>query len=129
VAARWTAQDMPDQVGRVAVVTGANRGLGLVTARELARSGATVVLACRSLSTGERALAEIRQAAPGPGSRWSRWTSFVGPDGRGESRGYPRVVTAAGRAYDEPAGRRLWEVSETLSGVHSGFPVPIEITS
>jgi NAD(P)-dependent dehydrogenase (short-subunit alcohol dehydrogenase family) len=48
--------------------------------------------------------------------------SYVGPDGRGESRGHPRVVTAAGKAYDEDAARRLWEVSEELTGVHYEFP-------
>ena len=47
--------------------------------------------------------------------------SFVGPDGFLEQRGYPHVVTAAGRAYDEDAWRRLWEVSEELTGVHYEF--------
>jgi NAD(P)-dependent dehydrogenase (short-subunit alcohol dehydrogenase family) len=49
--------------------------------------------------------------------------SFVGPDGFGEQRGYPRVVTASGRAYDEEAWRRLWEVSEELTGVRYEWPV------
>ncbi|MGH2916741.1 MAG: oxidoreductase [Solirubrobacteraceae bacterium] len=47
--------------------------------------------------------------------------TFVGPGGRGETRGYPKVVSAAGKAYDEQAWRRLWDVSETLTGVHYEF--------
>ncbi|HST56113.1 MAG TPA: oxidoreductase [Solirubrobacteraceae bacterium] len=61
---KWIAADIPDQHGRVAVVTGANSGLGLVDARELARAGAHVVLACRNTAKGEQALAEIRAAVP-----------------------------------------------------------------
>ncbi|NKI43164.1 oxidoreductase [Streptomyces physcomitrii] len=61
----WTAYDIPDQSGRTAVVTGANSGLGLVTARELARRGARVVLACRSTERGEAAVELIRGAVPG----------------------------------------------------------------
>jgi NAD(P)-dependent dehydrogenase (short-subunit alcohol dehydrogenase family) len=61
----WTAADIPDQRGRMAVVTGANSGLGLVTGRELARAGARVVLASRSTEKGEGAVARIRAAAPG----------------------------------------------------------------
>jgi NAD(P)-dependent dehydrogenase (short-subunit alcohol dehydrogenase family) len=308
MAAKWTARDIPDQRGRLAVVTGANSGLGLVTARELARAGATVVLGCRNLSKGEQALAAIRQAAPAADvslesldlaalssvrefaarvgaahprvdllvnnaglmapprgttadgfetqfgtnhlghfaltglllgallaapaprvvtvssvahrmgtikfddlqreRRYNNWLaygqsklanlmfcfelqrrasaagtsltslaahpgyadtnlqfagpvkfyerplmvvgklfaqsaemgalptlyaattpelpggSFVGPDGPAESRGYPHVVTAAGKAYGENAGRRLWNVSEDLTGVHYEFTAP-----
>jgi NAD(P)-dependent dehydrogenase (short-subunit alcohol dehydrogenase family) len=51
----WTADRMPDQRGRVAVVTGANSGLGLVTATELARRGARVVLAVRDTDAGGEA--------------------------------------------------------------------------
>ncbi len=59
----WDASRIPDQTGRIAIVTGANSGLGLVTARELARKGALVVLACRNLDKGRAALAEC--VAPG----------------------------------------------------------------
>jgi NAD(P)-dependent dehydrogenase (short-subunit alcohol dehydrogenase family) len=62
---KWTAKDIPDQSGRLAVVTGANSGLGLVTARELARSGAAVVLAARNTPKGEQAAASINEAVPG----------------------------------------------------------------
>ncbi len=58
--ADWTAADIPDQSGRLAVVTGANSGLGLETARELARNGATVVLAVRNTSKGGVAVDDIR---------------------------------------------------------------------
>jgi hypothetical protein len=50
--------------------------------------------------------------------------SFVGPDGFMEQRGYPHVVTAAGKAYDEDAWRRLWQVSEDLTGVSYEFSAP-----
>ena len=59
MAGRWTAADVPDQTGKTAVVTGANSGLGLVIARELARAGARVVMACRNVAKGERAAAEV----------------------------------------------------------------------
>lgn len=307
MADKWTAADIPDQSGRVAVVTGANSGLGLVTARELARAGAAVRLACRSEEKGRSAAQSIRNLVPGadltvavldladldsvrsfaeglvaPGSqldllinnagimaaprrltkqgfesqigtnhlghfaltgrllpallkapaprvvtvssalhrngtinfddlsgerKYSRWGAYgqsklanlmfcfelqrrateagtalrsmaahpgyaatnlqsaapdrfherifmaignrlfaqsadmgalpalyaatmpdlpggtyVGPDGRGEQRGHPKVVRAADKAYDEATWRRLWEVSEELTGVHYEFP-------
>ena len=56
---RWTADQIPDQSGRTVVVTGANSGLGRVTARELARAGARVVLAVRHRARGEAAAQEM----------------------------------------------------------------------
>jgi NAD(P)-dependent dehydrogenase (short-subunit alcohol dehydrogenase family) len=64
VPGKWTAADIPDQSGRLAVVTGANSGLGLVTARELARAGARVIIAVRDTEKGDSAAAAIRRAAP-----------------------------------------------------------------
>ena len=64
MADRWTAADIPDQSGQVAIITGANSGLGLATARDLARAGATVVMACRDEAKGERAAATVRASIP-----------------------------------------------------------------
>ncbi len=64
MSAKWSTEQIPDQHGRTAIVTGANSGLGLVSARELARHGASVVLACRNTAKGESALREIEAAVP-----------------------------------------------------------------
>lgn len=64
---RWTADDIPSLTGRRALVTGANSGLGLVTARELARHGAHVLLAVRDAGRGAAAQEQIR--------------AEIGPDG------------------------------------------------
>lgn len=64
MAEKWTSEQMPDQTGRTALVTGANSGLGLVVAEALARAGADVVLACRNTEKGEAAADSIRVAAP-----------------------------------------------------------------
>ncbi|MET7342066.1 oxidoreductase [Streptomyces sp. NPDC087866] len=62
---RWTSEHIPDQTGRVFVVTGANSGLGLATTRALARRGGHVVLAVRDEAKGRRAAAELTAAQPG----------------------------------------------------------------
>jgi len=56
----WTAADLPSFAGRTVVITGANSGLGEVTARELAGRGATVIMAVRNTAKGEKAAAGIR---------------------------------------------------------------------
>ncbi|EFG76545.1 oxidoreductase, short chain dehydrogenase/reductase family protein [Mycobacterium parascrofulaceum ATCC BAA-614] len=61
----WTVADIPDQTGRVAVITGANTGLGYETAAALADHGARVVLAVRNLDKGKDAAARIAAKSPG----------------------------------------------------------------
>lgn len=61
---QWTAENIPDQTGRVAVVTGANSGIGYETALALAQSGAHVVMACRSEERGSGALQKIEATRP-----------------------------------------------------------------
>lgn len=63
MGASWTVDDVPDQSGRVAVVTGGSAGLGLETATALASRGANVVLAARDAARAERAAAVIARSA------------------------------------------------------------------
>jgi NAD(P)-dependent dehydrogenase (short-subunit alcohol dehydrogenase family) len=65
MSAKWTADQIPDQSGRTAIVTGANSGLGLVAARELARNGARVVIAARNLEKAGEAREQIEAGTPG----------------------------------------------------------------
>ncbi|HXQ47028.1 MAG TPA: oxidoreductase [Caulobacteraceae bacterium] len=60
----WSIKDIPDQSGRVAIVTGANTGLGYETALALAGAGAEVVVAARNAEKGAAAVARIRAAHP-----------------------------------------------------------------
>lgn len=64
MSAKWTAAQMPPQSGRVAIVTGANSGLGLETAIALAAAGAHVVMACRNPDKAAAALATVRERVP-----------------------------------------------------------------
>lgn len=56
----WTAADLPSFAGRTVIITGANSGLGEVTARELAGRGAKIIMAVRNTAKGEKAAASIR---------------------------------------------------------------------
>jgi len=60
----WTAENIPDLTGKVAIVTGANSGIGYEMARALARKQATVILACRNKDKGEAAVRQIDQEYP-----------------------------------------------------------------
>jgi len=64
-AAKWTAADIPSQTGKVALVTGANSGIGYQAALELARHGAHVLLGCRNAAKGQAALTRLGAEAPG----------------------------------------------------------------
>jgi len=62
--AGWTDQNIPDQTGRVIVITGASSGIGFEAAKALAQNGAEVVLAVRDVQKGEKVLAMIRALTP-----------------------------------------------------------------
>jgi hypothetical protein len=82
---KWSAADVPDQSGRVVVVTGADTGIGYHTAEVLACGG-----------------------------------QYYGPEGFAEQRGHPKVVQSSAQSHDEELQRRLWTVSEELTGVSFG---------
>jgi NAD(P)-dependent dehydrogenase (short-subunit alcohol dehydrogenase family) len=62
--APWTVDDIPDQTGRTALVTGANSGLGLHTSLALARHGARVLMACRNPAKADEALNRVKTEVP-----------------------------------------------------------------
>lgn len=62
--AGWTPEQLPDLQGRRVVVTGANSGLGLQTALELARHGGQVTMACRNAARGEQARVQLLGQVP-----------------------------------------------------------------
>jgi NAD(P)-dependent dehydrogenase (short-subunit alcohol dehydrogenase family) len=64
MSTKWTSAEVPDQSGRIAIVTGANSGLGYDTAAVLADRGAHVVLAVRNLDKGKEAAGRIKAASP-----------------------------------------------------------------
>ena len=75
MSSKWTAADVPDQSGRVAIVTGANTGIGYDTAAVLADKGAHVVLAVRNLDKGNARRRPDQGGEPAtPSSPCRSWT-------------------------------------------------------
>jgi NAD(P)-dependent dehydrogenase (short-subunit alcohol dehydrogenase family) len=64
MTSKWTAEQIPDLTSKIAIVTGANSGIGYETALALARKGATMILACRNVEKGEAAVQQIVQKEP-----------------------------------------------------------------
>lgn len=64
MTSQWTAEDIPNLAGKIAIVTGANSGIGYEMVRALSRKGATVILACRNKDKGEAAVRQIGQEYP-----------------------------------------------------------------
>ncbi len=61
---QWTENNIPDQTGRIAIITGANSGLGYETTLALAKKNATIIMACRNLSKGKTALNGVLAQVP-----------------------------------------------------------------
>ncbi|QHN03336.1 SDR family NAD(P)-dependent oxidoreductase [Granulicella sp. WH15] len=70
--AAWTTHNIPSQAGKLAVVTGANSGIGWNTALELARAGASVILTARSREKGEDAVHRIQRLLPSAQVRYEQ---------------------------------------------------------
>jgi hypothetical protein len=99
---RWTADDIPDQSGRVTVVTGANSGIGFETARALAWKRATVVIACRNPTRGIRAVEAIHEDTPDAVLEL-RWPTCYSPTSSSDVSPKRTPLPAASRAI--PVGR------------------------
>src|SRR4051794_25889060 len=96
-----TQSEIPSQLGRTAVVTGATGGLGYETALALAKAGSEVILTGRDDQRGRSAVEKISREVTGGGF--------------GELRGAPARALIMPQARDASAAARLWDVSEQLT--------------
>ena len=62
---QWTGTDIPDMTGKIAIITGANSGLGYESTLALAKKNATIIMACRSIDKAQSALDAIKQQVSG----------------------------------------------------------------
>ena len=93
---KWTAEQIPSQQGKTALVTGANSGIGYQAALELARHGAHVFLGCRDLAKGNAALARLQREAPGASAEVAELDMASLPS----VRAFAGQYAASGRALD-----------------------------
>ncbi|MZD10275.1 SDR family NAD(P)-dependent oxidoreductase, partial [Streptomyces sp. SID5785] len=100
------------------VATGLQRGTPVPSVRLL--YGALLSPLAQKPRDGARSLLYAATEPGLPGG------AFIGPGGPGELRGAPTPVRLAPRATDETAGRRLWELSERLTGVRFALPEPAQ---
>ena len=111
----WSEADIPDLSGRVAVVTGANSGIGFETARALAARGARVVLACRDPNKGHEAELRVRAALPEARVRFLR----LDLGSLASVEGFCRELAGAERKLDllcNNAGVMMTPLSRTADG-------------
>ncbi|TPQ18247.1 oxidoreductase [Streptomyces sporangiiformans] len=120
--AGWSATDIPDQTGRTAVVTGSNSGIGYTAARELARRGARVVLACRNEVRGTEAADRLAIEVPGAEPEFMRLDL-------GELDSVRRFAQTYGREHDRldllinNAGVMALPFGRTADGFETQFGV------
>ena len=102
----WTAEDIPDQRGRIAIVTGANSGLGFLTSLELARRGAHVIMTARDPARGRAAWERIRAALANGGDGGG---GSGGDRGGGTGSVELRELDLADLDQVQRFSERLWE--------------------